>query len=280
MINVKAMEEAARKLAAADEKFKPLVYPFHGTTDMQGEYAFCYLIVCPEYQEELLRLGLEREFCVMQAMGLGWLAEDMEGIPQEERTRCIEMVRALVVYNICGDKLYLPYEGGDARQKAGQPHGVRASNFGGFASQTLLAFLSNAASRRHFRTKHPEHYRALNEMMYNQRDLENYFSELASLLGYKPSQRMIEGKARHVDFNQMYRHDDSLGTRVRSRRERKYSQAKLALARGGRALRWHSSAGLSRQGPGFLAYVDKVRKRAARDGKAKQADKAVRFWHK
>ena len=84
----------------------------------------------------------------------------------------------------------------------------------------------------------------------------------------------------HVDFNQMYRHDDSLGTRVRSRRERKYSQAKLALARGGRALRWHSSAGLSRQGPGFLAYVDKVRKRAARDGKAKQADKAVRFWQK
>ena len=79
MINVKAMEEAARKLAAADEKFKPLVYPFHGTTDMRGEYALCYLIVCPEYQEELLRLGLEREFCVMQAMGLGWLATPVRG---------------------------------------------------------------------------------------------------------------------------------------------------------------------------------------------------------
>jgi hypothetical protein len=117
-------------------------------------------------------------------------------------------------------------------------------------------------------------------MMYNQRDIENYFSELASLLGYKPSQRMIEGKARQVDFNQVYRHDDSLGTRLRSRRERKYSQAQLALARGGRRLRWHSGAGLSRNSLPFKAYISKVRERAIISGKAKQADKTVRQFHK
>ena len=91
---------------------------------------------------------------------------------------------------------------------------------------------------------------------------------------------MIEGKARHVDFNQMYRHDDSLGTRLRSRRERKYSQAQLALARGGRRLRWHSGAGLSRKSPAFLGYINKVRERATISGKAKQADKTMRSFHK
>ena len=45
-------------------------------------------------------------------------------------------------------------------------------------------------------------------------------------------------------------------------------------------LSWHSGAGLSRRGSLYLAYIDKVQRRAARDGKAKQADKSVRFWHK
>ena len=82
---------------------------------------------------------------------MAWQAEDMQELPQAERTRCIEMIRALLVFNICGDKLYLPYEGGDTRAEAGQPHGVRSSTFGGFTSQNMLAFLSNAASRAFFR---------------------------------------------------------------------------------------------------------------------------------
>ena len=151
IIDAVAMERVARGMAGKDDKFMPLVYPFHGTTDMQGEYALCYILVCPEYLDELLRQGLEREFCVLQALGMAWLAEDMHGLPQIERTRCIEMVRALLVYNICGDKLFLPYEGGDARAAAGEPHGVRSGHFGGFAAQSLLAFLTNAASRRYFR---------------------------------------------------------------------------------------------------------------------------------
>jgi hypothetical protein len=163
VINVAAMEAVARKLADLDAQFKALVYPFHGTTDMQGEYALCYLIVCPAYHEALLKAGLEREFYVMQAMGMGWLAEDMAELPQEERTRGIELIRALLVYNIIGDRLYLPHEGGEVRAQAGQPHGVRAASFGGFASETLLAFLNNAAARKHFRTKHPEHYKALSQ---------------------------------------------------------------------------------------------------------------------
>ena len=151
IIDVVAMERVACEMAGKDDKFKPLIYPFHGTTDMQGEYALCFILVCPEYLDELFRQGLEREFCVLEALGMAWLAEDMHGLPQIERTRCIEMVRALVVYNICGDKLYLPFEGGETRATAGEPQGVRSAHFGGIASQSLLAFLTNAASRCFFR---------------------------------------------------------------------------------------------------------------------------------
>jgi hypothetical protein len=35
-------------------------------------------------------------------------------------------------------------------------------------------------------------YAVLNGRVYNQRDIENYFSELVSMLGYKPAMRMIE----------------------------------------------------------------------------------------
>ena len=49
----------------------------------------------------------------------------------------------------------------------------------------------------------------------------------------------------------------------------------LALARGGRLLRWHSGASLSRNSLPFKAYISKVRERAIISGKAKQADKTV-----
>ncbi len=109
VIDVRAMERVARKLAAEDKRYAPLVYPFCKTTDMQGEHALGYLVACPEYQQALLAEGLEREFCVLEAIGMAWLAEDMPGMEQSERTRRIELVRALMVYNICGDDLYQPH---------------------------------------------------------------------------------------------------------------------------------------------------------------------------
>ena len=76
--------------------------------------------------------------------------------------------------------------------KPGERRGVRSATFGGFASQNMLAFLSNAAARASFRKNHGDHYAVLNGRVYNQRDVENYFSELVSMLGYKPAMRMIE----------------------------------------------------------------------------------------
>ena len=64
-------------------------------------------VCCPEYLDRLLAEGHEREYCVLEAVGMGFLAEDMDGWTQEYRTFCIELVRALLAYNILGDQLYL-----------------------------------------------------------------------------------------------------------------------------------------------------------------------------
>ena len=56
-------------------------------------------------------------------------------------------------------------------------------------------------------------YKCLVERMFNQRDIENYFSELISILGYKPTKTGAEARSRQVDFNMLYRHEDALGTR-------------------------------------------------------------------
>ena len=230
-----------------------------------------------EYLDRLLAEGHERGYCVLEAVGMCFLAEDMDGWTQEYRTFCIELVRALLAYNILGDQLYLPY--GSAE---GEPLGVRASHFGGFAAPNILAFLANASARRYFREHHREEcasalaphaarppastepgspaqmsaalppyppasprYKCLVERMFNQRDIENYFSELISILGYKPTKQGAEARTRQVDFNLIYRHDEDLGTRARTVREKKYSREALVFARGNRCAR-HAHRTLTR----------------------------------
>jgi hypothetical protein len=59
-----------------------------------------------------------------------------------------------------------------------------------------------------------------------------------------PCTHPAQAKARKVDVNQRYRFDESLGVRVRTKRERKYSAPQLALARRSRRSR-HAAACLS-----------------------------------
>ena len=113
-----------------------------------------YLVTCAEYLDALLEAGLEREYCVVEAIGMAWLAEDMPGLPQVERTRRIEMVRSLLIYNICGDRLCMPFEGGKKREVRGEATGVRAGHFGGMAVANLLAFRANAVARPHVERRH------------------------------------------------------------------------------------------------------------------------------
>ena len=64
-----------------------------------------------------------------------------------------------------------------------------------------------------------------------QRDIENYFSELISILGYKPTKQGAEARTRQVDFNLIYRHDEDLGTRARTVRERRSTRARRSSSR-------------------------------------------------
>ena len=93
--------------------------------------------------DALLEAGLEREYCVVEAIGMAWLAENMPGLPQVERTRRVEMVRSLLIYNICG--CTCPSRAAsEKREVRGEATGVRAGHFGGMAAANLLAFLANA----------------------------------------------------------------------------------------------------------------------------------------
>ena len=113
-----------------------------------------YLVTCAEYLDALLEAGLEREYCAVEAIGMAWLDEDMPGLPQVERARRVEMVRSLLIFNICGDRLCMPFEGGKKREVRGEATGVRAGHFGGMAVANLLAFRANAVARPHVERRH------------------------------------------------------------------------------------------------------------------------------
>ena len=40
-------------------------------------------VCCPEYLDRLLAEGHERGYCVLEAVGMGFLAEDMDGWTQD-----------------------------------------------------------------------------------------------------------------------------------------------------------------------------------------------------
>ena len=93
---------------------------------MQGEMALCWLLICPAFLDLLRDKGHEAEYTVLEAVAMGFLAFDMPGLDQETRTAYIEMINALLVYNIAGDQMFMPFFGGEKRkQKPGTYRGVR-----------------------------------------------------------------------------------------------------------------------------------------------------------
>ena len=99
---------------------------------------------------------------------MAWLAYDLPGLSRTHRTYYIELVQQLLVFNIIGDRMYLP--GGTEDGKA---MGVRASHFGGLKAPNLLALVANADVRAWFRKTFPEAYKTSGENIYSQNDVEN-----------------------------------------------------------------------------------------------------------
>ena len=134
------------------------------------------------------------------------------------------MLNTLLVYNLAGDQLFMPFGGGEKREQKGYYRGVREGKIGGLPAQNLLAMLANANARGHLRVTDPVLYKELVELTFNQRDVENCssldpsnpprhsaahaapsppadFSQLAQQLGYKPAARMLEPRAEQVDWS-------------------------------------------------------------------------------
>ena len=118
----------------------------------------------------------------------------MRGLTEAERTFRLELAEALLVYNLGGEQIFLPF------QKEDGASGILANHMAGFSTQRLLALLTNSAVRRHIREQFPEMYHELCERSFSNNDVEAFFSEVATQLGYKPSARTLLGRLRKIDF--------------------------------------------------------------------------------
>ena len=106
----------------------------------------------------------------------------MRHLDATERTRRISLVERLLVYNLIGEAIYLPF----GSEKDGVT-GVRAGKFGIFSAQNLLALIANGDARDQFEREYPEQFEQLCERSLNQNDVETYVSELASQARRHPS---------------------------------------------------------------------------------------------
>ena len=232
VLDVKKLHAVAQELAREDRRFYPLEAALERHTDMQGDAAMAFFLICPPFLERLLQHGYDREYVILEAVGMGFAACDMPHLTAIERTRRLELIRAMLGYNVIGEALYIPGVG---------EQGVRSTSFQGLAAPNLLAFLANADARAALRDRYPAMYREraarvhmpapdlrrrarrrhghhqhhphghqhhhhhhhhrhhrLVEITFQQKHVESYHSELAQQLGYKPSIRMIEPRARKV----------------------------------------------------------------------------------
>ena len=167
VLDIEALRAACVELAEEDpKKYGALVAALEKKTDMQSTPALVYVLICRPLHERLLRKGLLREYAILYTLGMAYMAYMVPGLSKAERTRRIELIQALLVYNLYGDRMYLPFGtvGGDAR-------GIRAEKMGGIPATNLLAFLANGDARANFRAEFNYCWDQICEQMYSQQDV-------------------------------------------------------------------------------------------------------------
>lgn len=126
VLDITVLRAVAAEMMAEDKrKYGSLHAALEKKTDMQSQAALCFLVTCRAYHDRLLLRGHLKEFAILQALGMAWLAYDLHGLSREHRTYFIELIQQLLVFNVIGDRMFLP--GGT---KGGEAMGVRASHFG------------------------------------------------------------------------------------------------------------------------------------------------------
>ena len=173
--------------------------------------ALAYPMLDMGFHAELELQGHDAEATIFSAYGAGHTGFDMPGLTMDERVRRIEVVRQNMLYNVVGDSLCLPFGGGAAREKAGEPTGVRAASFRGMAATNVLAMLQGCDVLAAIRESTPPAvFATLNTRIGNTDNVEHFFSVLKKLGGYyKGDLSQAVQTFIRADHNESVAHDAS-----------------------------------------------------------------------
>ena len=203
--------DAARAMHQEDPAQFILVAPFLRVTDMQCAAALAYPMIDTDFHAELELRGHSAEATIFAAYGVGHTGFDMPGLTMAERVRRVEVVRQNMLFNVVGDALCLPFGGGAAREKAGEPTGLRAASFRGMAATNVHAMLQGGDVLAGIREANPAAvFDALNTRLLNTDNVEFAFAVLKKLGGYYKGElnQVIQTFVR-ADHNESVAHDAS-----------------------------------------------------------------------
>ena len=260
----RVVRELAEAATSPEEhaKFAALDSVLTGGTDMHSQAAHVYLLICPELLEGLrTRDDCNAEYITLSVLGLAWTAWDMKGLTALERTRRIELLEALLIYNLGGDQLYLPfYSEGRNTKGCGDNYklnGILSQHLGVFSMQNFLALLQNNAVRRQSQQQFP--LETFIERAAPNNEIETFFSQIA-VHGYKPRLMELQARIYKVDAATRILHDPTRRFYVKLSRKKKYDPVEFLLASA--VLAWNDGSAIDMQSPRFQAYLAQVQQRA------------------
>ena len=210
LLDLQKIIATARLLHEEDSKNFTLVAAFLRNTDMQDSAALAHPLISQQFQAELaLNESTANESTFLSAVGDGHIALDMPGLPMVERVRLLEVVRQNALLNAMGDAIFFPFGGGVARQRAGEPLGVRSASFNGLAGTNMRAMLQASDVLASLREGNPTAiFETLNLKLMNTDRIEFSFSVLKKLGGYyKGELEQAKQTFRRADHLESVSHD-------------------------------------------------------------------------
>jgi len=256
---LRVVRELARDAQTGDEqkRWAAIDSVLTGGSDMHSQSAHVFLLICPQLLEELdKRPECMPEHTVLYALGMAWLAWDMKHLTDLERTRRIELVEALLVYNLGGEQLFMPFK--EESTKQGTLRGVLSLHMGLWSMQNMLALLQNAAARRQFREQFP--LEIFVERVASNNDIETYWSLIAGQIGYKPRLMELQKIAAKNDFLMRTLFDPTRRFYMRLSKKKMYDPVEYFTPSA--LLEWNDGCALDMMSPECQQYLRGVALRA------------------
>jgi hypothetical protein len=267
---LRVLDELTESAADATEQSEcsALKVLLNGSGDQHSQSMATFLLCCPRFLDALKASpDCQHEHTILSILGMGWAACDMSHLTDIERTRRLELVQALLAFNLGGEQIFLPFYDETNSGKAPGLKGILAGTMGPFTTQRLLALLSNASVRRQFRETYPEAYATHCERWMSNNDVESFFSEVATQMGYKPTLRNLTGRLFKIHFSMRMQFDPERRWALAQSRRKRYDPVEYFLAHG--RLEWNDGTGLDPKSDAFQKFIDDMRKRAVASARGK-----------